>query len=360
MEIAPRRRRPVTGGAVIIQTAFPGDLILSGGLVAGVRRQWPDLPLAIVVRPDGESIAAMMGPGIEVIVFDKRENDRGAAGIGRVARLLADGPWESALIPHRSFRSALLARRAGFETRIGFDIGAQALLHTTRVPYRRGVHEIVRNHDLLLALLDPADPDAEPAPALPRLVPTPEGREEAAAIFGRLGRRLEPPPFIALAPGSVWPTKRWPAGHWEVLAGWIARAGLAVVWIGGEADRELCGRMAAASGTGVAAAGDLSWPGTAALLGQAHLLVANDSAPVHLAGSVGCPSVALFGPTVPGFGFGPLGKGSVAMGVRLGCRPCSLHGGSDCPEGHFRCQRDLLPARVLETAVEVIRSTRGL
>ncbi len=350
----------MNGGVVIIQTAFPGDLILAGGLVRSVRQLWPDLPLAIVVRPDGESIAAMMGPGIEVIVFDKRESDRGAVGIGRLARIIADGPWESALIPHRSLRSALLARRAGLVPRIGFDLGAQALLHTIRVPYRRGVHEVVRNHDLLLALLTPADPDSGPAPALPRLVPTPEGREEAAVIFGRLGRRYEPPPFIALAPGSVWPTKRWPAAHWEALAGWIARAGLDVVWIGGEADRDLCDRLAVASGTGAAAAGELSWPGTAALLGQAHLLVANDSAPVHLAGGVGCPSVALFGPTVPGFGFGPLGEGSVAIGVRLGCRPCRLHGGGRCPEGHFRCQRDLLPARVFNTAVEVVRSTRGL
>jgi len=350
----------MNGGVVIIQTAFPGDLILAGGLVQSVRAVWPDLPLAIVVRPDGESIAAMMDQEIEVIVFDKRDGDRGATGIGRVARIITEGPWDSALIPHRSTRSALLARRAGLESRIGFDIGARALLHTTRVPYRRGVHEIVRNHDLLLALLESAAPASDPAPALPRLVPTPEGREEAAVIFDRLNRRYEPPPFIALAPGSVWPTKRWPAEYWEVLAGWIARAGLEVVWIGGEADRELCEGLAAASGTGLAAAGALSWPGTAALLSQAHLLVANDSAPVHLAGSVGCPVVALFGPTVPAFGFGPLGEGSIAMGIRLGCRPCRLHGSRECPEGHFRCQRDLLPARVLDRATGVIRSVRGL
>ena len=253
-----------------------------------------------------------------------------------------------------------MARRARLGTRIGFDVGAGALLHTIRVPYRRGVHEVVRNHDLLLELPARDDRGEPPAPALPRLIPTREGKEEAAAIFDRLGRRYEPPPFIALAPGSVWPTKRWPEEHWITLAGWIARGGLDVVWIGGEAERGLCGRLAVESGTGVSAAGELSWPGTAALLSQAHLLVANDSAPVHLAGSVGCPCVTLFGPTVPAFGFGPLGTGSVAMGVRLGCRPCRLHGGRKCPEGHFRCQWDLLPAQVLSTATEVILSTRSL
>ncbi len=350
----------MTGGVVIIQTAFPGDVILTGGLMRSVKEYWPNLPLAIVVRPDCESITEMMGPEIEVIIYDKRGADQGSSGIRRVARTIADGPWESAIIPHRSSRSAILARLAGLDPRIGFAVGSSSLLHTVRVPYRRGIHEVERNHDLLLALADRIETESEPTLVLPRLILTPEGKEEAGSIFEKLGRRLEPPPFIALAPGSIWPTKRWPFDHWVTLAEWYTQAGLSVVWIGGDDDRESCDQMATASGTGIPAAGELSWQGTAALLSQAHVLVANDSAPVHLAGSVGCPIVALFGPTVPGFGFGPIGKGSISMGVRLGCRPCRLHGGRRCPEGHFRCLTDLLPARVLNTSVEVIRSTRGL
>ncbi|MFC1499748.1 glycosyltransferase family 9 protein [Candidatus Zixiibacteriota bacterium] len=350
----------MTGGIVIIQTAFPGDVILTGGLVRSVREHWPDLPLAIVVRPDCESIAAMMDPELEVIMYDKRGTDRGVSGIRRMAATIAEGPWEHAIVPHRSSRSVILARMAGLEHRIGFAFGSWSLLHTSRVPYRRGIHEVERNHDLLLALASLDGSPSDPALALPRLILTPEGKDEASSIFERLGRRLEPPPFTVLAPGSIWPTKRWLFDHWVSLAGWYAQAGLSVVWIGSDDEREVCENMATASETGITAAGELSWQGTAALLSQAHVLVANDSAPVHLAGSVGCPTVALFGPTVPGFGFSPIGRGSVSMGVRLGCRPCRLHGGRHCPEGHFRCMTDLLPARVLNVSVEVIRSTRGL
>ncbi|MFC1629526.1 glycosyltransferase family 9 protein [Gemmatimonadota bacterium] len=349
----------MSGGVVIIQTAFPGDVILTAGLLQSVKEQWPDLPLAIVVRPDCESIARMMDPEVEVIIYDKRGADQGLPGIRKVARVIADGPWESAIIPHRSSRSAILARLAGLDPRIGFAVGGRSLLHTVRVSYRRGIHEVERNHDLLLTLASHSGSGSDPIRVLPRLILTPEGKEEAGSIFEKLGRPLEPPPFIVLAPGSVWPTKRWLFDHWVTLAEWYAQAGLSVVWIGGDDDRDSCDQMATASGTGILAAGELSWPGTAALLSQAHVLVANDSAPVHLAGSVGCPTVALFGPTVPGFGFSPIGKGSVSMGVRLGCRPCRLHGGRRCPEGHFRCMTDLLPARVLNASVEVIRSTRG-
>ena len=163
----------------------------------------------------------------------------------------------------------------------------------------------------------------------------------------------------ALAPGSVWPTKRWPGEAWIDLARRLARADLPIVWIGGPEEVPLCTSLAEGAGTGTVAAGRLSWEGTAALFSRARVLVANDSAPVHLAGALGCPVVALFGPTVPGFGFGPLGRGSRSLGMRLGCRPCRLHGGRSCPEGHFRCQRELAPGRVARAVAEAIGSAEA-
>jgi heptosyltransferase-2 len=62
--------------------------------------------------------------------------------------------------------------------------------------------------------------------------------------------------------------------------------------------------------------------------------------------------VALFGPTVPEFGFGPVGEGDLALGVMdLVCRPCSDHGPPVCPLGHHRCMRELRVATVV-TALE--------
>jgi heptosyltransferase II len=61
------------------------------------------------------------------------------------------------------------------------------------------------------------------------------------------------------------------------------------------------------------------------------------------------PTVAVFGPTVPAFGFGPLAEKSVvAEHVALECRPCHPHGPRVCPLGHWRCMRDVSVAAVLE------------
>jgi heptosyltransferase-2 len=82
--------------------------------------------------------------------------------------------------------------------------------------------------------------------------------------------------------------------------------------------------------------------GSAELIGRCAVIVTNDSSPLHLASAMGTPTVAIFGPTVPDFGFGPLAPSSVAVGHEtLSCRPCHRHGPRRCPLGHFRCMREL-------------------
>jgi hypothetical protein len=95
--------------------------------------------------------------------------------------------------------------------------------------------------------------------------------------------------------------------------------------------------------------------GSAALIARAAALVTNDSAPLHLATAVGTPVVALFGPTVPAFGFGPRGLDDVVLEHDgLACRPCSAHGPRRCPLGHHRCMRELPPGAVAAALAAVL------
>jgi heptosyltransferase-2 len=108
----------------------------------------------------------------------------------------------------------------------------------------------------------------------------------------------------------------------------------------------------------VNACGKLTLRESAALIGRAAVLVTNDSAPLHLATAMGTPVVALFGPTVTEFGFGPLRAGDIALGVEgLACRPCSPHGPSQCPLQHHRCMRELTVTAVI-AAIEEIGAVR--
>ena len=89
--------------------------------------------------------------------------------------------------------------------------------------------------------------------------------------------------------------------------------------------------------------GKLSLVETAALFSKAKRVFVNDSGPLHIASAMNTPVTALFCSTVPGFGFGPLSEDSEVIEVKnLACRPCGLHGKLQCPEGHFKCGKDLI------------------
>jgi heptosyltransferase-2 len=92
----------------------------------------------------------------------------------------------------------------------------------------------------------------------------------------------------------------------------------------------------------------------AAILRLSRVCVSNDSGAMHLAGAVGTPVAALFGPTRERE-TSPLARSGVERRVLLNpvwCRPCMLR---ECPIDH-RCMRGLAPERVLAAVAELTAS----
>ena len=160
-------------------------------------------------------------------------------------------------------------------------------------------------------------------------------------------------PFVAIAPGARWATKRWPAERFAAVADALAAGGARIVLAGGPGDREAF--QAVRSHLRSPPAADLSplpVDALAAALARVQLLIACDSGPVHLASAVGTPVLALFGPTSP-VRWGPAAPGR-ALSLGLACSPCSNHGGEFCPEGHHRCLADLGAETVTAAARELL------
>ena len=137
--------------------------------------------------------------------------------------------------------------------------------------------------------------------------------------------------------------------------------GLSVVLIGGPKDAELCKKIAEGMDDGglLNAAGQFSLLQSAEMIGCCSAVVSNDSAPMHLAVGVRTPVVAIFGATVPAFGFAPTGPRNRILGVEgLACRPCGIHGGDVCPVGTFACMNGISPDEV-HRAVRSILDTDG-
>jgi heptosyltransferase-2 len=159
--------------------------------------------------------------------------------------------------------------------------------------------------------------------------------------------------YIVVSPFSAWGTKMWfPERFAEATARIAIAHNLAVVLLG-KSDVNRIEQMQAALQEADLSVVDLldktSVSEMIHIIQGARLLLANDSAPVHIAAAFDVPTVAVFGPTVKKWGFFPLStkRELVEIQAPLPCRPCSLHGPQVCPESHFRCMRDISVAQVV-------------
>ena len=336
--------------SLLIQTAFLGDVVLTTPLLAALAER--EGPLDVVTTPTAAPLLETHPAVRRVIPYDKRGADRGWRGVRGLARRLEAEHYVAAYLPHRSLRSAALAWLANIPRRVGYHDGWRHLYTETRPRPARG-HEI----DRLLVLAD-APPRHQTAPLLQLTA------ADVSAADALLRGAQVTPPFVALAPGSIWGSKRWP--HYAALARRLVTR-TDVVLVGGPDDALLADAIVAAvpfppglpDGRGegrrkvVNACGKLTLRQSAALIQKASVLVTNDSAPLHFAQAVGTPTVAVFGPTIPAFGFGPRGPRDVAVGVDgLECRPCSAHGPDACPLGHHLCLQSLQVEDVLHAVEE--------
>ena len=342
---------------LVIQTAFIGDAVLTLPLIQIIRKKFPASKVDIVVSPRSKDLFVNHPDIREVIAFDKRGKDRGVSGLLRLVKHLQSRSYDLALVPHRSLRSAALAFLVGVPQRIGFNRSTGRLLMTGTARYRTDLHEIDRNLSLLDAL-----PIGSWQRELPRLYPSEADRKKVDKLLIEL-EVGHPEKLVAIAPGTIWNTKRWPKERFASLAVNLDDAGLEAVLIGGEDDESLCNEIRTLSGSSRVydTSGALSLLQSVELIRRCKLLVCNDSAPMHFATAVGTPVLAIFGATVPSFGFGPTGPFDAVVETQgLKCRPCSIHGGDKCPIKTFDCMNNISHDRVFRSAIEIMSKATGV
>ena len=341
---------------LVIQTAFLGDVILTLPLLGLARATEGVEWLGVIAAPAGAELLRTQELADEIIEYDKRGRDRGVAALLRLARFVRRLDVDAALIPHRSFRSALLAWAAGIPVRVGFDESGGRCLLSKVVPYRARHHEAERAASLIEGAGGALSTGRVPL----RLTPREGDLDTVDGLLAEAGFR-DGAPVILVAPGSRWSTKRWPPERFGEAAAVIAeRLGAVVVVTGSPEDREAGAAVArAAAGPLLDLTGKLAIGPWIALTARARLLLSNDSAAVHVASAVGTPVVAIFGPTVTGQGFRPYASDARVVEVDLPCRPCGRHGAARCPLQTMACMRGVSVGAVVETAMALLAPGHG-
>lgn len=335
---------------LIVQTAFLGDVILTTPLLKAAKKLHPQSLLSFVLIPETREVLAHNSLVDEIILYDKRKKEKPFKNFVSLVREIRNKNFTKAIIPHRSLRSASLCYLARVPQRIGFDKSAGSFLFTRKVKYQTGLHEIERNLSLLGDF-----PSNHRQEFLPELFPVEDDFAKAEQLLENSGLDTSDA-LVAMAPGSVWATKRWlPERFAEVADLLIKGSKTGIVFVGSKEDEKLCHHISKMMDQkSIIAAGKISFLQSAALISKCDVILSNDSAPVHMAVAMGTPVVEIYGSTVPEFGFAPWGDRNLIIQKSLYCRPCGIHGKSKCPEKHFRCMNEITTQEVYEAVKGVI------
>jgi heptosyltransferase-2 len=158
----------------------------------------------------------------------------------------------------------------------------------------------------------------------------------------------------------VWATKRWHADGFAAVLRAFRDGGARVVLLGAPAEREIAEDVVRrAGGGGVVLAGRTDVATLVAVIDRLAVLIANDSAPMHVACARQVPVVAVFCATTLALGYGPWGPRTAVVEADLACRPCGRHGGRRCPRGTDDCMRLVGAGAVLAAARALMAGSRG-
>ncbi|MCB0344891.1 MAG: lipopolysaccharide heptosyltransferase II [Bdellovibrionales bacterium] len=341
---------------LLIQTGFLGDVVLSTPVIAALADKYPGSQISFLTTPQAAGMVQHHPQVEETLVFDKRGSQSGWSGLFRMAAEIRARKFDAVFSLHKSWRTTALVLLSGIPKRYGFRQAKAAFVYSAAAERRDLKHEVLRN----LAVMRAVGFEPSELPQTMHIEIPPDVSDSVLkhlTVFPEQG-------FVAVAPGSVWATKRWTPEGFAAAAQRLIADGYGIVILGGPADsgaaESLQALLATSAGKVVNLAGETSLLESAAVIACAKLLISNDSAPLHIASAVGTPVVAVFCATVPEFGFGPWGVASECVGLNnLECRPCARHGGNTCPLGTYACQRDLPPEHVYAAAKRVVRGGEG-
>ena len=160
-------------------------------------------------------------------------------------------------------------------------------------------------------------------------------------------------PFVAISPGSRSDLKRWGEKSYARLCERLIRERqLPILFVGESSDRSTVDAVTSyLKEKSASLVGETSIQELAVLLQWTKVLVTNDSATLHLATLVGCPTVALFGPTDPRK-YGPRGKAVAVVRKELFCSPCER---PQCPY-HHECMEQMSVEEVYQACCAILAS----
>jgi heptosyltransferase I len=294
---------------LLVRLSSLGDIVHTWPLAAALRQARPDLHLTWVVEEPFRDLVDGHPAVDEVLTVSIHRWRRAPLSRATWSQVRAASVRLRALAPDLAIdaqglvKSALVTWWTGARRRVGLcrpwrrELAA-GLAYTDAIPgSRTSPHVVATNLELVRAV------GATP----PSRIPSPDGgwlllRNPASGLA--LSWDL---PCAGLLVGAGRPTKTLPTSTLVAVAHGLRRMGFTAVAVWGPGERAAAEAVVKESGGVVHLAPPTSLGQLVALLGQASLVVGADTGPLHLAASLGVPTLGVF-LTTSDLRNGPLGE----------------------------------------------------
>lgn len=348
-----------------------GDLLLFSPAFACLRESYPHAKVSALIMKNKEEVISG-NPGLDdIIVYDQSTKSDLVKNLSFIS-ILRKKKYDIVICAYPSgLRSAVVAYLTGAKTRVG-----QALSFTKKLPFLLNIrvalsevkHAVEMNMDLLSAIgIDTS--------RCRREVLLPLSKEDIRFAEGLFAKNLikNSDMIITVHPGvsEGGAHRSWSGDKYAELIDLLgSEPDAKVILMGGPADQKLISEIRGSLRTKPLVISGISIKKMATILKLSTLFIGNNSGPMHIAASVGTPTVAIFGDTDPRI-HGPYGNRSIIVRKDLPCSPCHypfLHGavkGAEpgkgfvsgkfiCSEGDFKCMKLITVSDVLGAARSIL------
>jgi lipopolysaccharide heptosyltransferase I len=299
---------------VLVRLSAVGDIVHTWPLATALRDALPRAQLTWVVE---EPLRLLVEghPCLDGIVVVNTRRWRRApfssatrTHVTAVRRRLRDLDADLAIDAQGLLKSAIVTHWIGAPRRVGLrrpwrrELLAGFAYNETVPGSVSSSHVVATNLELVRAV--GTEPPAEPPP--------PDGRWLARRALERPVRGPWSSPYAVLLVGAGRQGKVLPVSTQSTVAADLARQGLGVVLAWGPGELDAASALARATGGSAVVAPPTDLLQLAGLLAEAALVIGSDTGPLHLAASLGTPTVGVFLTTSP-LRNGPIGPRVAAV-----------------------------------------------
>lgn len=366
--MAKNDKTPATGNdhgllsVLIARFSALGDVAMTIPVVYSACRTYPDVRFVMVTRPSMTGIFINRPENLTVIGADVKVDYKGPGGLRRLVRELREEYHTDAFVDlHDVLRTKIM--------RLWLRLGGVriSVLNKGR-GHKRALTR--RSNKVMLPLISSR---ARYREAFFRIgLPVQEhfeglygpGGKAPAEDFAMITPPREPGVrWVGIAPFAAHRGKIYPVAKMEqVLREIVEKAHVKVFLFGGGGEEaRALGEWAEKYPSVVSLAGKkYGFRAELALMSWLDVMIAMDSANMHLASIAGTKVVSVWGATHPYCGFkGWRQSDTDTVQLAMTCRPCSVFGNKPCHRGDYHCLEGIRPSMIAEKALRYLQKSGG-